>query len=101
MLNKGFKLNRNEKGMTIKKANTEYMFDQRIKSKDGELASIRIEIWDTKTAGVCRRCTHTILGHPSGHITNLTAKYLDLNKFEHDKICESCIRGKNVRKSSQ
>ena len=39
--------------MTIKKANTEYMFDQRIKSGDGELAGIRIEIWDAEMVGVC------------------------------------------------
>ena len=77
--------------MTNRKANTEYMFDQRIKSG---LAGIQIEIWDAETVGVYRGRTHTILGHPSGHITNLMAKYLDLSKMEHDKICESCIRGK-------
>ena len=50
-------------------------------------------------AGICRGCTHTIVGHPIRHITNLTSKYLDLNKFEHDKICESCIRGKQRHKN--
>ena len=40
VLNKGFKLNRNEKEMTIKKANIEYMFDQGIKSGDRELVGI-------------------------------------------------------------
>ena len=50
------------------------MFDQCIKSGDGELAGIRIEIWDAETAGVCRGGTHTILEHPSKHITNLMPK---------------------------
>ena len=44
-------------------------------------------------------CTHAILRHPSGHITNLMVKYLDLSKFEHDKICESCIRRKQRQKN--
>ena len=44
VLTKGFKLNGNEKGMTKKKANMEYMFDQRIKNGDRELAGIRIII---------------------------------------------------------
>ena len=35
VLDKGFKLNRNEKGMAIKKANMKYMFDQGIKSGEG------------------------------------------------------------------
>ena len=40
VLNKGFKLNGNEKGFTIKEANKGHMFDQPIKSGDGELAGI-------------------------------------------------------------
>ena len=99
VLNKGFKSNGNENGMIIRKENTEYMFDQRIKSGDGELAGIRIDIWDVETAGVCRGCTHAILGHPCKYITNLTAKFLDLNKMVHDKICESCIKGKQHQKN--
>ena len=63
VLNKGFKLNRNKNGMTIRKGNTEYMFDQRIKSGDGKLAGIKTDVWDVETAGVCRGCTHAILGH--------------------------------------
>ena len=94
VLNKGFML-----GMTIKEANTEYMFDQRIKSWDRGLAGIWIERWNTETAGVCKGCTHAILGHPSRYITNLTAKYLALTKTEHDEICESCIRGKQRQKN--
>ena len=85
--------------MSIRKGNTEYMFDQRIKSGDRELAGIRIDIWDVETAGVCRGCTHAILGHPCKHITNLTAKFLDLNKMAHDEICKSCIKGKQCQKN--
>ena len=75
------------------------MFDQRIKSGDGKLAGIKIDICDVETAGVCRGSTHAILGHPCKHITNLTAKFLDLNKMMHDKICESYIKGKQHQKN--
>ena len=85
--------------MTIRKGNTEYMFDQRIKSGDRELAGIRIDIWDVETAGVCRGCTHAILGNRCKHITNLTAEFLDLNKMVHDKICKSCIKRKQRQKN--
>ena len=87
--------------MTIRKANTGYMFDQHIKSGDGELVGIQIEIWNAEMEDVYRGCTHVILGHPSGHITKMTAKYLDLNKMELDKICQSYIRGKQCQEMSQ
>ena len=77
--------------MIIRKANMEYIFHQCIKSGDGKLAGIQIEIW----------CTHANLGHPCTHITNLTAKYLELNKIEYDEICESCFRGSHDRKTSR
>ena len=99
VLNKGFNLNGNENGMTIRRGNTEYMFDQHIKSRDRALAGIRIDIWDVETADVCRGCTHAILGHPCEHITNLIAIFLDLNKMVHDKICKSCIKGKQHQKN--
>ena len=85
--------------MTIRKGNMEYMFDQCIKSGNCKLAGIKIDIWDVEAAGVCRGCTRAILGHLCKHITNLTAKFLDLNKMEHDKICESCIKGKQRQKN--
>ena len=85
--------------MTIRKGNTEYMFNQRFKSRDRELAGIKIDIWDVETAGVCRGGTHAILGHLCKHITYLTAKFLDLNKMAHDKICESCIKDKQRPKN--
>ena len=75
--------------MTIRRANMEYMFDQHIKSGDGELAGIQIEIWNAETVDVCRGYSHAILGHPGGHITNATVKYVDLSKMENDKKCES------------
>ena len=76
----------------------EYMFDQCIKV-NRELAGIRIDIWDMEKAGVCRGCTNAILGHPCKHITNLTAKFLDLNKMVHNKIYKSCIKGKQRQKN--
>ena len=65
VFNKGFQVNGNQDRMTLRKANTEYMFDQRIKSGDGELTGIKIDIWDAETARICRGCTHTILWHTS------------------------------------
>ena len=100
VLNEGFKLNGNKDGMTIRKANTEYMFDQSIKSGDSELAGIQIEIWNAEMVGICRGYIHAILEHPNGYITNLKAKHLDLSKMEYDKICESCIRGKQCQKNA-
>ena len=91
VLNKGSKLNGDQDGMTIRKANTEYMFNQRIKSGDRELAGIHIEILDAETAGVRKGYTHVILGHPCVHITKMTAKYLHLNTRHHEEICESYV----------
>ena len=48
ILNNGFKLDGNQNGMTIRKANIEYMFNQRIKSGDEELPGIQLEILDTE-----------------------------------------------------
>ena len=103
VLDKGFKINENgnENGMTIRKGNTEYIFDQRIKSGEGELAGIRIDIWDVETASVCMGCTHAILGHTCKQITNLTAKFLDLNKIVHEKIAKVVVKENNVRKTSR
>ena len=32
-----------------------------------------------ETVGVCKGCTHVILGHLYAHVTNMNTKYLDLN----------------------
>ena len=101
VLNKGFKLNGKQDGMAIRKVNTECMFDQRINNGDGELVGIQIEVWDAEMAGICRRYTHAILGHPYTHVTNMTAKYLDLNTMHHKDIYKSCIKGRQRQKTSQ
>ena len=38
VLNKGFKLDGNQSKISIRKSNMEYMFNQRIKSRDREVA---------------------------------------------------------------
>ena len=43
VLNKGYKLTGNEKGISIQKLNRKYLFDQHIKSGDGELVGVEIE----------------------------------------------------------
>ena len=65
------------------------MFDQCLKKGDGESAGIQIQIRDKETVDICRGYTHTILGHPCAHVTNMSAKYLDLNTMHHEEIYES------------
>ena len=43
VLNKGYKMTGNEKGISIQKFNRKYSFDQLIKSGDGELVGVEIE----------------------------------------------------------
>ena len=86
VLNKGFKVNGNQDAMTIRKANTEYMFNQRIMIGGRELAGIQIDIWNTETVGVCRGYTHAILGHPCAHITSIK-RFIKENEYtKHDQI---------------
>ena len=98
VLNKGYKMTGNEKGISIQKFNRKYSFDQLIKSGDGELVGVEIETTQTDATAICRGCTHAVFGHPSAETTNMTAKKLSLNIMPHDKICESCIMGKQRQK---
>ena len=75
------------------------MFDQHIKSGDRELVGVKIVTTLTDVTAICRGCTHAILGHQSAETTNMTAKKLSLNNMPHDKICESCIMGKQRQKT--
>ena len=89
----------NKKGISIQKLNRKYLFDQHIKSRDGELVGVEIETLQTVITAMCRGCTHAVLGHPSADSTNMTAKKLNLNNMPHDEICESCIKGKQRQKN--
>ena len=75
------------------------MFDQHIKSGDGELAGIQIDTLQPDITTICRRCMHAVLGHPSTETTNMTAKIFFLNIMLHDKICESYIQEKQHQKN--
>ena len=75
------------------------MFNQSIKSGDGELVGIKIETQQVDIMAVCRGCTHAVLGHPSTETTNMTAKKLNQNIMPHDKICESYIKWKQCQKN--
>ena len=70
----GYKLTGNKKGISIQKLNRKYLFDQHIKSRDGELVGVEIETLQTDTTTICRGCTHIVLEHPSSETTNMTAK---------------------------
>ena len=74
VLTKGFKLTGNKIGISIQKLNRKYLFDQHIKSGDGELAGIQIDTLQPDITTICRRCMHAVLGHPSTETTNMTAK---------------------------
>ena len=74
VLSEGYKLTGNEKGISIQKFNKKYLFDQHIKSRDGELVGVEIETLQTDTTTICRGCTHIVLEHPSSETTNMTAK---------------------------
>ena len=89
----------NEKGISIQKFNRKYMFDQHIKSGDGELVGVEIVTTQTDVTAICRGCSHAVLGHPTTETTNMTAKKLSLNNMPHDKICENCIMGKQRQKN--
>ena len=78
IMNKGFKMTGNLKGITIEKASMSYTNDQRIKSFDGELIGLEIELGKIGYANLYVGSTRTILGHPSYHLTNLMAEKWDL-----------------------
>ena len=99
VLSRGCKLTGNEKGISIQKLNGKYLFDQHIKSGDGELVGGEIVTTQTDVTAICRGCTHAVLGHPSVETTNMTAKKISLNNMPHEEICESCIMGKQRQKN--
>ena len=98
VLSKGYKLTGNEKGISIQKLNRKYLFDQHIKSRDGELVGVEIETLQTDMTAICRGYKHAVLGYPSAETTNMTAKKLSLNIKPHENICENCIMGKQRQK---
>ena len=71
----------NGKGITIEKASTSYTFGQRIKSGEGELIGLEIELEKIENANLHTGSTHAILGHPSNHLTNLTTEKTGLKRF--------------------
>ena len=74
ILRKEYKLMGNKNGIANQKFNKKYLFDQRIKSRDGELVGIEIETQQVDMTAVCRGCMHAVFGHSSAETTNMTAK---------------------------
>ena len=91
----------NGDGITIEKVSTSYTFDQRIKSGDRELIGLEIELGKIEYANLHIGNTHAILGHPSNHITNLTAEKMGLKRIHVQATCESCLKAKRKQKRYQ
>ena len=73
-MNRGFKITGNGEGITIEKASTSYMFDQQIKSRDGESVGMEIKLGKIEHANLHIGSMHAMLGHPSNQLTNQTAE---------------------------
>ena len=75
IMNRGFKITGNGHRINIEKASTSYTFDQRTKSGEGELIGLEIELGKIEYADLhIIGSMHTILDHPSNHLTNLMAE---------------------------
>ena len=89
----------NGEGITIEKASTSYTFDQRIKSGDGELIGLEIELGNIEYANLHIESTHAILWHPSNHLTNLTAEKMEFKRVHVEATCKICIKAKQKHKN--
>ena len=98
-MNRGFKITGNGHRINIEKASTSYMFDQQIKSSDGELIGLEIKLEKIEYANLHIGSMHAILGHPSNHLTNLTAEKMGLKRIHVEATCESCIKAKQKQKN--
>ena len=99
IMNKGFKMIGNGNRITIEKASTSYAFDQCIKSGDGELIRLDIELGKIEYANLHIGSLHANLGHPSNHLTNLKAEKMELKRIHVEATCESCIKAKQKQKN--
>ena len=84
VLQKGFKLSRDENGMYLKKSNVTYNFNKKIKSREGQLVRMKI-------------IKHT----DDIPLTSSTATKLGMGFMCADEICESCIKGKQQQKKTE
>ena len=80
-MNRGFKMTGNGHGITIEKASIPSTFDQRIKSRHGELIGLEIELGKIEYANQDIGSMHAILRHPSNQLTNLTAERMGLKRI--------------------
>ena len=71
IMNRGFKMTGNGQLITIEKASTSYMFDQQIKSGDGDLIGLEIKLGKIEYKNLHFRSTHAILGHASNHLSKI------------------------------
>ena len=74
-------------------------FDEQIKSGDGELIGLEIELGKIERANLHIGSTHAILGHPSNQLTNQMAEKMGLKRIHVEAMCESCIKAKQKQKN--
>ena len=74
-------------------------FDEQIKSGDGELIGLEIELGKIERANLHIGSTHAILGHPSNQLTNQMAEKMGLKRIHMESTCESCIKAKQKQKN--
>ena len=91
VLQKGFKLSGDENGIYWKKSNVTY---KKIKSREGQLVGIKIIKRTDDIAAIGMGSVHAVLGHPSCLLTTSTATKLGMRSMCANKICKSCIKGK-------
>ena len=91
----------NKDGITIKKETASYIFNPCIESWDGEFIGIWIELRNMKYKNLHIWSTHAILGHPSNHLTNVTAEKMGLEKVNMEATCESFISTKQNKRTCQ
>ena len=98
-MNRGFKMTGNGHGISIEKASMSYIFDQQIKSGDGELIRLEIKLGKIEHVDLHIGSTHAILGRPSNHLTDLMAEKMGLKRIHVEATCESFIKAKQKQKN--
>ena len=113
LLNNGYDLKGNQKGLTAVRGKTKIMFDQTIQAGSGYLLGIRLVPTSTSKVAsltlpegsrVQYEAFHAMLGHPDVSSVQRTAKYLILGLSNPTDQCPKCatakMRQKNIPKEN-
>ena len=113
LLNNGYELKGNQKGLTAVRGKTSITFDQTIQAGSGYLLGIRLRPTSTSEVAslplpeggrVQYEAFHAMLGHPGVSSVQRTAKYLKLGLSNPTDRCPECatakMRQKNIPKEN-